>query len=431
MRFRMIFPEALVLLLPLLFCFMDVFVVMADALFARGEGGTAAFRTLFSYLSSEQYTTNTAAEIGQVILGNSDPWMQLYSPFSVLRALIAGRALPASLWLPALIVGVSALLSALAGLLLLFSRGKILRFAPMADLVLIGGAAGALSPLVSLWVPAFSTLFSQGADTANALMLPRMLSVEAVLLLLLLLCITPPTLSSLRRSAASARGVQRFTLLTARPFQKRGFVTVKIATLLSALIALAASGALVLLPVTTVGGALDLNVTWDHLVYTLKYFFAALRDYNGTQQSALTLTSVLLELAFFCFLLLTAVFALWLLWKLMRVLLMRRRTNRQGKRKCRPVGLGRTILRLYTAAFLVFGVMQAVLMFLWLTQSPVAAHLNLSDVGATLPVLYLTALMVRDMCRLHVGYVLLAFGGAAFALSAGELARSLRNKNEQ
>jgi hypothetical protein len=431
-RFKMIFPETLVLFLPLLFCFMDVFVVMADSLFAAGDGGAPLFRTLFAYLSSERFVTTSAEEMGEAILGSARPWMATYSPLRLLRALLSGGEVAAPLWLPALIICIFAVLSALMGLLLLFSGGKVLRAAPMADLVLLFGAMGAFSPIVALWLPAIGTLLAKGADAANAAMLGNMLSIEAVLLVALLACITPPALASLRRSAARARGVPRFVLLPARALGGCGFSAVKWMTFGVGVLALGAGVLPVLFPVTTAGGVLDLDLTPGHLKETVQLFSKRVCSLDGTRQSMAEFTGVLAELFFMVFVLLLAVLALMLAWYLLRVLLVRReKAGDQPKKKRKPIGVGGGIFRLFSLALVLFGILQAVLLVLWLVRSPLGMRLDLSEVDGTLPLVYLTLLVVRDLCRVTVPYALAVLCAAPLAAFAGDLSRVLRNKAEE
>lgn len=196
-KMRQIFFPSLMLLLPLLYLFVDVFVLYSEVLYMQ-SGTTNMLGALVARLTQAEFATNPVSDLIASTLGDSTVLLEALSVKDILAAADLYRPFA----VPAVLLAVLACLSALCGLAVLFSKGRILYVRALTDVVITVGFAAAGAPFFSGAVFCLPYLFSGGLAGVDAAIRLFGFSIEVWLLCGLSFALMLPAVRSLRRTAA-------------------------------------------------------------------------------------------------------------------------------------------------------------------------------------------------------------------------------------
>ena len=197
-RLRRVFFPALIFFLPLLYLFLNAFVLYAPTLYTEVEGVTL-LEALLLRLTDAAFASNPVSDVIAVTCGTDLP---LWQEFTAIAALEGGNA---ALVAPAAVLVAVALACAVCGALVLLTAGRILRARPMADLVIFCGAVGSIAPLFADVAYRIYYVANGGLAAADAAMPGFTLSIEVMLLQALSLVLLLPAMRAIRRAAAGDR----------------------------------------------------------------------------------------------------------------------------------------------------------------------------------------------------------------------------------
>ena len=195
-KMRQIFFPSLMLLLPLLYLFVDVFVLYSDVLYTQ-HGTTNVLGTLVARLTQAEFASNPVSDLIVSTLGGSTTLLETLSIKDILGAVDLYR----SVVLPAALLAVLSIFSAFCGLAVLFSRGRILCVRFLADTVITVGFAAVVAPFLGGVLFCLPHLLSGGLTGADAAMRLFGFSIEVWLLCGLSFALMLPAVRSLRRTA--------------------------------------------------------------------------------------------------------------------------------------------------------------------------------------------------------------------------------------
>lgn len=407
---KMVFWQSIALLLPLAYLFFDVFVFLSDSLFSHSASGGMNLHRLVQHLLNLSYETNAVGEIVELTVGESVTVFQALSPCFLFSA-TGAMGISASLALCVAVIAVLALLCAASGVLLLFTGGRILRVRAFCDLTLLFGVGATFAPALGMLLLRLQCCFEVGLAAADARMQHVLPSLEALCIMGILVCVLLPALTSLRRLAAHARGERAFVCFPYRFLTKRSFKFPKIMLLLCMLGLVALVGCFLYMPITTSAtgqSAIDslqgIGKDWEAALAALKTLFAREGDTLAVE--------AVLRLAGSAWIVFVLLFAILGVLSLLRVLFVRRDSLQKKKRKQRAVKKAAVAIRSTALApFITFFAVQAILCVVLLFFSPIAMHLNFSNVNETLSVVYLTLAYVRTLGGTNTLYAFLAAGG--------------------
>ena len=427
-RFKMVFWQAIVMLSPLAYFFIDLFIQLQKSLCEVVDGGKTGLSLLFSYLASPEYSDNTVSDIVKSLIGDN----ALLERISA-RTLFTGGG--SELMLPLLVTLAFALLSAVMAMLLLITGGRILHAPFAVDLCILGGVGATFAPLLSTLLMRVSFFFAGGAAAADAAMLCVTPSVQSILLMLLLAAVLLPATRSIAKLGAYLKREEHYVVLPFRLVKRASFNLVRAfagaAMALSLLLVLS----YLFLPVTSEGDLLAFAGAWKSfsadLTALCKSIWAIISG-GATTPDFAALASMLIKFFFFLqipflvvgFIVVLATFIR--LWRMRPDTLCDRKNDR-----ARLTKIGGRIRHIVLRPFKTFVTLQAILFFLLLFLSPVATHLDFSNIEETLSVLYLTLASVKAFCGTTTVYAFLALLGALLWHTAGKLSRLLMIKADE
>ncbi len=406
---RQVFFPSLAYFLPLFYLFFDVFVVCAVGLQA-GAGEGSVLRSLIARLLDASFAANPTSDVIAATVGGEEALFTLLSVGDILTAPAAHLSLVA----PALILAFSALISAISGMLMLFTAGRALRARPFVDLAIGGGFFAALAPLLCDLAYRIYHAVSGGVAAADAAISCFGLSVEAMLVGALSLVVMLPAVRAIRR-AAGGKGV--YLTATEDLLCKSLFLS-RLFGVLFALVAIVLPFGTLLLTVSS-GGTL------------LEVFFVALEGVSGNalsileaffMQDALLAVEAVFALCTLLALPLMLLFALSALLSTLRLWLTRS-VVAAGDEECQMALLktGKSLRRIPTSllvCYVLFGIV-AFLITLWGAR----AHVDPASVDETLSLIYLILTFVRGSGRLYTAGVLTAALSLILSNVAGGFAR--------
>lgn len=409
-KMRQVFFPALCLLLPLLYLFVDAFVLYSEALYAESEGMTL-LSALMANLTDGAFASNPVSDVIAATCGKE---VSLWQSLTALSALASGNE---ALLAPALILVVAALACALCGVLVIFTAGRILRSRPFADLTVFSGIFASVAPLLADVAYRLYFLPSGGLDAADAAMPLFGLSIEVMLLQALSAVMLLPAARAMRRAAA---GEGIYVTLPYRILAKSKTV-VRLGAVLLGLAAALLPFVLLFVPISKNGTLLEIFLdTLETLMPNLDAMKGVFGEVVLEDFAESAVLIVLLPVV--------PVMALWLLlslFKLLRIAVAPSRRVAASKRRRRSFQrLGHTLRRI-PAALLSGFVTSGLLYFLSLFfLTGLGAHLHLGEVSDTLTLLYLSIAFVRLNVRLYSVGVLVTVGALALATVAGNCARA-------
>lgn len=406
---RMVFWQAIALLLPLAYLFFDTFILLCDSLLCFSASGSMHLHRFMERLSGLLYETNAVGEIMELTMGEPITVFESVSPLLWLSAEGATELL-----LPMLAIILMVLLSATSGVLLLLTGGRILRIRAFTNLTLAVGVGATFAPLLGMFLLRVQYCFDGGFAAADMKMQHILPSLEALCLMGVLMCALLPSLAALRRLAAYARKERGFVCFPYRFLTKRSFKISKIAASLSAVGLLAVVVCFFCLPVDTTAkqGAFDMlqgiGKDWEAAFAAVRSLFAK----EGGSISVMECAGILMGFVSDIWMLFVLLGVLFSLIALLCVLLVKRDTLLKKKRKQREVKkLATAVLDTVLAPGIVFFVVQAILCIAFLFFTPIAMHLNFSNVNDTLSVVYLTMGYIRTLGAPNTLYTVLCACG--------------------
>ena len=413
LRFSRILLPTLSLFLPLVYFFTDVYTRLADVLFTSDAAGKSLISVLVDRLSSAEYGMNTMQELQVITLGSDAP---LYRAIS-----FAGRAEAGELLIPLWIVLGFSIASAVMGVLLLFSGGKILN-SRATDLVVLAGVGASFSPLCGLLYLRLYYFFQGGLATADAAMRMYTLSVESVLMIGLSICMILPSVAALRREAAALRNSRVYVLTPWHRIGGRSFN-------LTRLIAMALIGACaflgllqMFLPILPMGHLFKMGTAWESIAADFKTFASslwALLSAQAAEANFATLTATLMDLVF-VFLGPCIIFSLlFLFFSFWSVFLARRRNLCEKRGKCRSIcKVGRRLRFLYLLPYWCYTAAQIFLVVVLLFGTKIVFHVDMGAVSGTMSLVYMLIGYVKELCSTNTLYAILGCVGALLWHSA-------------
>lgn len=411
-KMRQVFFPSLVFFLPLFYLFVDVFVLYSDALYAQTEGSTV-LSLLISRLSDAAFFSNPVAEIAAATLGDHTPLIETLTVWQILSAPHAYFSLVA----PAVILAASALISALCGVLMLFSAGKLLRYPVVADIAVGGGFFAALAPLLASLAPRLYHVANGGLAAADAAAQSFGISIEMILACGLTLTMMLPAVRAVRR-AVGGDGVYLSSSYRAIGCRFGVIRTLGALTALSALVLPLLS---LFIEVSRQGTMLE--VFFDALegvegdLHTLKALFADNFAFLATEALYGMLTLPIVPLMLLSTV--TSVFAV------LRFLLATPAKLAANPRRCRAFCKTGATLRRASVAMLAFYVLFAIVAFLLLlVGTGLRAHIDLFDINGTLTLLYLLLAYIKTYGTLYTVGILLAALSLLLSTVAGNFARA-------
>lgn len=409
-RMRQVFFPSLVFFLPLIYLFVDAFVVYSNVLRASAEGGTV-LRLLVSRLLDASFNANPVSDIIAATVGGDGSVITLLSVKGILAAPTAHPALLA----PAAILAISAVVSALGGILVLFTAGRILSWRPTAVFVIGGGFLASLAPLLADLAFRLYHVANGGMAAADVAIRSFGLSFEVILTCGLSLALMLPAVRAIRR-AAGGQGV-----FVAPPYALlcRRFWAIRLLGALFTLAAIVLPLGGLLIESSVVGKPIYLFLDGvEHASYNAsvvaRAFFA--KDLLATASAVIPLIALLIVpltlLAVF-----PALFSLlrFLFTRPIKAALLKRRKKaflRTGQRL-------RRIALIAPALFVACGIVAFLLLLLG-----ARAHIAPANVGETLTVIYLLLAYARSIAALHTTGLLVCVLSLVLSNVAGSLGRA-------
>lgn len=392
-KMRQVFFPSLVFFLPLIYLFVDAFVVYSSTLQASAEGGTA-LHLLVGHLTDPAFAANPLSDVMAAATGTNAPLLTLLSVKGILTAPAAHPALVA----PAVILALSAVVSALGGIFVLFTAGRALSCRPMAHFVVGGGFFAALAPLLADLAFRLYHVANGGMAAADAAMRGFGLSFEVLLTCALSLAVMLPAVRAIRRAAGG------HSVLVAPPYSLicRNFLVCRLLGAIFALAAILVPFAGLLIELSPGVKLLDAclygieNASYHAQVVFTAFFVG---DYIATVNAAFPFFA----LSILPLMLLAALPALFSLLRLLltrpiKVALLKRRQRaflRTGKR-LRRVAI--TIVAIYT----LFAVTTLLLLLFG-----ARAHVDFANVADTLTLMYLLLAFAKSGAALYTTGILL------------------------
>ncbi|MBQ8717139.1 MAG: hypothetical protein IJY43_04775 [Clostridia bacterium] len=405
---KMVLWQSIALLLPLAYLFFDTFILLYDALFYYSASGSMHLHRFMERLTGLSYETNTVGEIMELTMGESITVFKTVSPM-----LWRSAELDSAFFLPVILLVLFVLLSAAAGVLLLLTGGRILRMRSFVNLTLIAGTGATFAPLLGMLILRLRYSFDGGFAAADLQMQHIVLSLEAICVMGILICALLPSLASLRRTAAYAQKEREFVCFPYRFLTKSSFKCSKIVAILSMVVFLALTVCFFALPITTTAqrGVDDvirgIGGDWNAAVSVVKSLFA-----KDGGLSVVEGAGALINLACDIWMLLVLIGALCAVLGLLRVLFVKKEVLLKKKSKQRALKkYAKAILDASFAPCVIFIVLQVLLCIAFMFFTPIAMHLNFSNVNDTLSIVYLTMAYVRTLCATNTLYAILCLGG--------------------
>ncbi len=411
-KMRQIFFPSLVFFLPVLYLFTDAFVLYADALYTQTEGGTV-LTLLISRLSDAAFSTNPITEVIAATLGNTASPIEILTVWQILSAPHAYLPLVA----PAVILAASALISALCGVLMLFSAGKLLRYPVMADLAVGGGFFAALAPLLASLAPRLYHIANGGLAAADVAARSFGLSIEMILVCGLALTVMLPAVRAVCRAVGgdSIYLPAPYRVLGSRLGAIRALGTLfalaaLLLPLLSLLIEVSSQGTMLEVFFDALGGA-------DSGLHTLKALFADNFAFLAAEALYSLLTLPILPLMLF--------YTVLSLWAVLRFLLANPARVAAKPRRSKAFCKMGAVLRRASVAMLAFYVLfAAVAFFLLLAGTDLRAHVDFFEINGTLTLLYLLLAYVKTYGTLFTVGILLCTLSLLLSTVAGNFAKA-------
>ena len=404
-RMRQIFFPSLMLFLPLFYLFLDVFVCYSDALYVQ-QDGVSALSHFIVRLASAEFAANPVSDLIIANFGGNAALLDTLTVKEILSATDTYRPFV----LPAALLAVLSVLSAICGIVTLFSGGKVLRVRAVADTVVMGGLLGALAPLFAGILFRVPYVLSGGLAGADAAMCLFGYSIEVILLCGISLTLMLPAVRSLRRAVA---GEGLYLTAPYRLLGKKIGLT-RFLGVLSALLAIGLSLFALTAQITEEIGiyieGVDTNIT------------ALLGIFDGGDMTKLCQglygLMILLLLLFAVFSTLRAVMAT------LRLLLAK--PSKIAVKKRRRQALMRTgkVLRGNAIRLLTLYVVFCVLAVLLLLAMGAKSHVEIASVSDTLAVVYLLIAWVKLCAPLYTGCVLFSALSILFATVAENCAKA-------
>lgn len=410
-KMRQIFFPSLMLLLPLFYLFLDVFVCYSDVLYTQ-QDGISALSGFITQLARAEFAANPVSDLiianfgGDAVLFETLTLKQILSATDIYRPFV----------LPAALLTVLSALSALCGIVTLFSKGKVLRVRAVADAVVVCGLLGALAPLLAGILFRLSHVASGGFAGADAAMRLFGYSIEVVLLCGLSFTLMLPAVRSLRRAAAG-QGIYLtapYRLLGKKIGLARLFGVISaLLTILFSLLALVAEttpGCTLLDVCFNALGGVGANATALLGILDSDDSIAPIRGLYGLMLLPLLLNLVSCTLR-------SIIATLRLLFA---------RPSKIAAKKRRREALRRTgkVLRGNATSLLTLYAVFYVLAVLLLLATGIKADIDAALVSDTLTVLYLLIAQVKSCAPLYTAGMLCAALSILFGTVAGNFAKA-------
>lgn len=417
-KMRQIFFPSLVLLLPLFYLFLDVFVCYSDALYVQQEG-ISALSGFIARLASAEFAANPVSDLiianfgGDAVLFDTLTLKQILSATDIYRPFV----------LPVALLTILSALSALCGIVTLFSKGKVLRVRAFADAVVTCGLLGALAPLLAGILFRLSHAVSGGFAGADAAMRLFGYSIEVILLCGISLALMLPAVRSLRRAAAG----QEIYLTAPYRLLGKSIGLTRLLGVISALLAIVLS--LLALTVEIATGTTLLDACFDALD-SVDANATALRGAFGGDDITLPARE-LYSLVLLPLLPIVVFSTLCAVIATLRILLARSTKIATKKRRRQALMQTGSVLRGNATSLLTLYVVFYVLAVLFWLAMGVKAHVDIALVSDTLTVLYLLIAQVKLCAPLYTASVLFAALSLLFGTVAGNFAKAFVVKSLQ
>ncbi|MBE6690876.1 MAG: hypothetical protein E7590_06290 [Ruminococcaceae bacterium] len=416
--FGSIAGAAAALFLPLIYLFMDAFILLSDRLFAA-DGSPQPLVALMQKLQDPLYANNSLQELLEVSFGENIAVYRAITPLSFLRA---GEELGA-LVLPLLLQLLLVIGSVACAALLFVSLGRLLRSRIFTTLTVLFGIGAAISPLLGNALLHLWYAFGHGVHGADVLMQRILLAPEAACLAVILLCVLLPSLQALRNAAARMRSECETLLFPFGFLAKLPFGAVKLIAGCSILLCI---GFTVLLTFLPIGGELTIRHLGTVLSADWKGLFdlcMGLKEGNG---SFAALAALLLDGTTLLWIPITFLSVLSMLVAAVRVFTIYPQTVWKKPRTARVLrDVGNRIRCGVLTAYSCFVLVQILLMLVSVFATSAMAHVALSNVPATLSLLYLTVGYVSALGGTGTLYLILAIWPLLLSLLADQSSRTL------
>ena len=429
LRLKMVFWQAILMLAPLAYFFIDLFVVFHEKLGEVAEKGKTNLALLFEYLSLPEYSDNTFEEIAHALLGD----ITLFETFS-LRSFLTGDV-AAEFTLPLLAIALFALLSAAMAVLLIVTGGRILHIRLAVDLCLLGGIGATFAPFIGSLLLRISYCIGAGPAAADAAMLCVTPSIESLLMMAFLACAMLPAMRSIARLGAYAKRQEHHVVFPYRIATRFPFRLTKALAGATIACSLALVVSYLFLPISSEGDLLAFSHAWKSfsadLTALCKSIWGIIAGAGKTPDFA-ALASTLIKFFFFLQIPLLVAGFVAVLATFIRIWRMRAETlcDRMNDRR-RLAKIGTRIRDIVLKPYVCFTVLQTLLFFVLLLISPMATRLNFADIPNTLGAIYLTVAEVKSFCTTTTVYTFLALGGALLWHTAGKLSKVLVIKADE
>lgn len=399
--FGKIFWPAVALLLPIAYLIFDAYAIVAGELLQGNALGE-----LMALLANPSYESIPLGELAGSVIGNETAVVEVISPYLLMSDMLSGAgAGELEFLLPVGLVALISVCSAVSGILLIVTGGRVLRSRLLTDGILLFGSAASVAPLLGSFALRLYYVLKFDGATAATKMNAVMPTLEWLLIMIFLLCTLLPAMSTLRRVAAQDGGLDAYVPLTFAAAKKCSFGALKILTGVCLLLTLVPALLYLVLQTLSVGAPLQL--VREKGIDAFSAFGEALKNMKaGEDPTALaTLGEAVSSMAVTVLVLVLLVLTVLVLAKALRVLLVSEDVLRhtKGKKKLLRAAHadGRALL---TAPFAVMGCCYAVLTVLMLFASPVALHLDFDSIYDTLGVTYVTAIYAKSLCSLTTAF---------------------------
>lgn len=414
LRFFTVFPAALAFFLPAVYFFFDLFVVYGNALTRKSASGLTALQQFIDWSTSPAYDVSSAAELMSGTFGESAQVVSLLS-LGTLRE-------NTEYLLPVAVALAAAALCLFAGVLILISGARILRYRVFLDLMTLFGLAAAFAPFTGESVYIFGAyLKAQNFTSVNRTMAAFGVTLESMLLMCICALFLIPAIRRLRRAGDAAAGRDYPVILPCAALGAK-FFTAKLFTVLTVALCLVFPVLFLVGPVYTPELDLaDMSIAelFSGIGETLRTVISGGESVN----TWMTLLSLFAQILLALQVPLLAIACAPLLLRFFRILFTGRQmtAKESGREKSRPIGcataeIARRLLMLPFVSFAVFGVVATLFL---LFASHIALHLDFSDPAETLDTVYLVIAYVKSLGGTTCAYVLLMAAGAPLWHLAG------------